>query len=415
MTFSANSRLRYLSLLVVALLASCGKRNGQHPAPPQVEIDTALVSRLERFAHAQRVEGIQGLAVYDLTARRQVYAADDTLAQPPASTLKLITGVAGLRLLGTDFRHRTTIFTRGRVTDDGVLQGDVSLRGRLDPDIEAADFVTFAKALRAKGIRQIGGRLRLDLLLHEPIEAEEHWFLWDLERSKYGILYQGVPRIRTALLQALRGQGIRVDADQVDLAPTTRDFHPVMRIERTIDRMTERMWKNSSNTRATAMLLTMGHHLDPHGDPAQAGVEYLRQFVCDSLAMTDADLAVSDSSLVIHDGCGLCVHNRLTPQMLVAVLRYAWDRPALRRKLLPQLATSGVDGTLARYMTAPTTRGRIHAKTGTLSHPYGVSSLAGYCRGSNGHVLAFAIMQSRMSVLDAHVLQRRFCEAMVSE
>ncbi len=393
------------------MLAACGGKSDEGSPvaePEQGEIDTALVERLERFAVGERVEGVQGLVVYDLTARRQVFAFDDTLAQPPASTLKLISGVAGLRLLGTHFRHRTTIYTRGRLDNKGLLHGDVSLRGRLDPDIQAADFSTLARALRRKGVREIGGRLRLDLLLHEPIEAEEHWFPWDLERSKYGILYQGVPRIRTALLQALHAQGIKVSADQVELAPTARNFHGVMCIERTVDRMTERMWKNSSNTRATAMLYTIGHRIDPKGNPAQVGVDYLAHFVRDSLG-------IADSTLVIHDGCGLCAQNRLTPQMLVATLRYAWERPALRRKLLPQLATSGVDGTLVRHMTGPKTRGRIHAKTGTLSHPYGISSLAGYCDSSNGHMLAFAIMQSQMSVLDAHVLQRRFCETLVSE
>ena len=74
---------------------------------------------------------------------------------------------------------------------------------------------------------------------------------------------------------------------------------------------------------------------------------------------------------------------------------------------------SGVDGTLAREMTGQKTRGKIRAKTGTLSHPYGISSLAGYCKGANGHMLAFAIMDSEMSVLDARVLQRKLCEVLV--
>jgi len=52
-------------------------------------------------------------------------------------------------------------------------------------------------------------------------------------------------------------------------------------------------------------------------------------------------------------------------------------------------------------------------KTGTLSHPYGISSLAGYCQGANGHLLAFAIMDHDMSVLDARVLQKKLCEILV--
>ncbi|MBF1081254.1 MAG: D-alanyl-D-alanine carboxypeptidase, partial [Prevotellaceae bacterium] len=59
-------------------------------------------------------------------------------------------------------------------------------------------------------------------------------------------------------------------------------------------------------------------------------------------------------------------------------------------------------------------RGRIHGKTGTLSHPYGISSLAGYCRGNDGHELAFVLLNSDMSVLDAHVLQRNLCKALTN-
>ena len=77
------------------------------------------------------------------------------------------------------------------------------------------------------------------------------------------------------------------------------------------------------------------------------------------------------------------------------------------------LSIAGVDGTLAREMCGQKVRGKVKGKTGTLSHPYGISSLAGLCEGSNGHMLAFAIMDSRMSVLDARVLQRKLCEAMV--
>lgn len=57
----------------------------------------------------------------------------------------------------------------------------------------------------------------------------------------------------------------------------------------------------------------------------------------------------------------------------------------------------------------------IHGKTGTLSHPYGISSIAGYCQDGNGHYLAFVMLNTQMSVLDARLMQRNFCEALVCE
>jgi hypothetical protein len=117
--------------------------------------------------------------------------------------------------------------------------------------------------------------------------------------------------------------------------------------------------------------------------------------------------------LVVHDGCGLCTYNHLSPQALTAILVYGYKDKSIHTMLMQNLAIAGVDGSLAHEMTGPKTRGKIHAKTGTLSHPYGISSLAGYCRGSNGHDLAFAVMSSEMSVLDARVLQRRLCEKLI--
>ena len=78
------------------------------------------------------------------------------------------------------------------------------------------------------------------------------------------------------------------------------------------------MMKNSSNTQATALLYTIGHKANPHASPVKAGVAYLRAFV-------RQELGLRDSSIVIHDGCGLCTHNQIAPTTLTTVLRYAYN------------------------------------------------------------------------------------------
>ena len=137
-----------------------------------------------------------------------------------------------------------------------------------------------------------------------------------------------------------------------------------------------------------------------------AGVEVLRTFLRDSLQCTSPQLT-------IHDGCGLCTHNRLSPQALTTLLRYGYQDEHIRASLMRNLAIAGTDGTLMRELTSPLTRGKVFAKTGTLSHPYGISTLAGFCTSPDGHTLTFAIMASDMSVLDARVLQRKLCETMM--
>jgi D-alanyl-D-alanine carboxypeptidase/D-alanyl-D-alanine-endopeptidase (penicillin-binding protein 4) len=97
------------------------------------------------------------------------------------------------------------------------------------------------------------------------------------------------------------------------------------------------------------------------------------------------------------DGSGLSLTDRLTPALLVAVLRAAAgpDRPELRA-LLPGLPVSGYDGTLDDRFRGPAApaAGQVRAKTGTLT---GVSSLAGLVRGAGGRLLAFAVVADRVS------------------
>ena len=369
-------------------------------------VDTALVGRLKDFAAKPRPEGKFAFHVYDITADKPVYGCNDTLALPSASCMKLLSGIAGLRLLGCNYHYWTAIFMRGTVTADGTLNGDIAFRAGLDPQMMAPELNDFAKAAKKKGIKRISGKLVVDLAITEPVKSEEHWFPWDLTFSKYGLFYKGKERVIKALKASLRGQGITVKDEQIVMAAVPKGAKCLYITRRYIDDVVKRMWKNSSNTQATAMLYTIGNRINPKGDPVTTGVEYLRKFMADSLSLRHP-------SLCIHDGCGLCTHNSLSPLALTTILRYGYHDKSIRASLNRNLSIAGVDGTLVREMGGAKLRGMIRAKTGTLSHPYGISSLAGFCEGANGHTLAFAIMDSEMSVLDARVLQRKLCEAMV--
>lgn len=401
-------RISIAPLFLLLLLASCGGSKKEQPAKGEpadtIAVDTALRSRVAAFAARPRVQGKFGLYVYDLTADKPVFGDHEMVAQPSASCMKLLSGVAGLHLLGVDYYYTSYIYARGRLHGD-TLQGDIAFRGGLDPQLQGADLGRYAQALRRRGVRAFTGKCYVDLTITEPVKSEPHWYPWDLSFSKYGLLYKGAPRVVKELKAALRAQGVAVRDSQMVVAAVPAGSRAIYSHSRSILTVTERMWKNSSNTQATSMLYTIGHRINPKGDPVDWGARYLRHFLKN-------DIGEKDASLVIHDGCGLCTHNSLSPHALVAVLRYAYRDKKIFPALYRQLAISGVDGTL-RQMSKPAVRGKIHAKTGTLSHPYGISSLAGYATAANGHLLAFAIMDSEMSVLDAHVLQRKLCEELV--
>jgi len=112
----------------------------------------------------------------------------------------------------------------------------------------------------------------------------------------------------------------------------------------------------------------------------------------------------------IADGSGLSLYNYVTPELMIRLLRYAYLKRDVMAALYPALPVAGVDGTLKKRMTKGFAFENVHAKTGTVS---GVSSLAGYCRSANNHLLAFCIInQGVMKNADGRNFQDKVCEAM---
>lgn len=396
----------------MALVLGCksGKDNKVKENTLQVNnipVDKDLRSRLNEFASKPRTKGNFAFSVYDLTADKPVCGYDENKTLPVASCLKLLSGVAGLHLLGTHYMYATSLYTKGNI-DNGTLHGDVAFKCGLDPQLNEPDLDMFAKQLKKKGIMKVDGKLVVDLVLTDPVKSEQHWYPWDLSFSKYGLFYKGAPRVKKALMAALQKQGINMPDSQVVLGRVPKGSMCLFRFRRPVEPVIQRMWKNSSNTQATSLLYTIGHHINPKGVPTVVGVNYLRKFLKEELKQTN-------KAIVVHDGCGLCIHNHLSPAVLVAVLRYGYMHQPIYKVLMRELSISGVDGTLRSEMNSPKLKGLVHGKTGTLSHPYGISSLAGYCQGGNGHLLAFSIVDSEMSVLDARVLQKRLCETLVKK
>ncbi len=103
---------------------------------------------------------------------------------------------------------------------------------------------------------------------------------------------------------------------------------------------------------------------------------------------------------VLYDGSGLSRANRIAPAALIEVLRLAIspERPELRA-VLTGLPVAGFTGSLSDRFDGPwpEARGRVRAKTGTLT---GVHSLAGIAIGPDGVPMLFALMTDRVRLPD---------------
>ena len=80
----------------------------------------------------------------------------------PASVMKLLTSYAALDLLGPAFTFHTDVLVAGKLSADGVLDGDLVIRGGGDPKLTYDRVWRLAHQLRARGLREVRGDVILD-------------------------------------------------------------------------------------------------------------------------------------------------------------------------------------------------------------------------------------------------------------
>jgi D-alanyl-D-alanine carboxypeptidase/D-alanyl-D-alanine-endopeptidase (penicillin-binding protein 4) len=89
----------------------------------------------------------------------------------PASLMKLVTTTAALDLLGPAFTWNTPVYVDGPIKD-GVLQGNVYLRGQGDPRLVVERLWQLLRRVQGLGVRQIAGDIVLDRSACEVTETD---------------------------------------------------------------------------------------------------------------------------------------------------------------------------------------------------------------------------------------------------
>lgn len=158
-------------------LCACLAANAQDGWPPPVY-------------QALRAAGIPSAAVaavvQEVAAPRPVLRVNEQVAMNPASVMKLVTTLAGLELLGPAYRWKTEAYLDGPLRD-GVLEGNLILKGYGDPKLNYEAFWMLLRALRGKGLREIRGGLVFDRSHFERVQGDPGRFDGDIFRP-YNVL-----------------------------------------------------------------------------------------------------------------------------------------------------------------------------------------------------------------------------------
>ncbi|HEX4404885.1 MAG TPA: D-alanyl-D-alanine carboxypeptidase/D-alanyl-D-alanine-endopeptidase, partial [Polyangia bacterium] len=102
-----------------------------------------------------------GIRVMEARTGRLLFEKRGTTLMDPASNQKVLATTTALVRLGADWRYRTEL--TGPAPDaDGVVAGDIVLRGSGDPTVTGADLAAMAAWLAARGVRRIDGAVVAD-------------------------------------------------------------------------------------------------------------------------------------------------------------------------------------------------------------------------------------------------------------
>ena len=106
---------------------------------------------------------VQGLSVYvhEVGQPEPVLAVSADVPRNPASTMKLLTTLVALEELGPAYTWKTEAYASAPVRE-GVLDGDLYIKGYGDPYLVIEHFWRFLRALRKGGLTEIRGDLVID-------------------------------------------------------------------------------------------------------------------------------------------------------------------------------------------------------------------------------------------------------------
>lgn len=341
----------------------------------------------------------------------------------PASNQKILVAAVALDVLGGDFVYTTKVV--GSAASAGVVTGDVYLVGGGDPLLSGEwypgsnldRFPTFnitsldqlARDFVAAGVTRIDGVVRGDGSRYDDELYAPGWGggVAGLEAGPYDALLVNDSRVRNddqrgadpneagarEFVRILAEQGITVSGGAgVGTAPAeATELASIDSVPLTD--VIQEMLSNSDNNTAELMVKEIGLAISDTGS-RQAGL--------DAIAATIESWGLPTGGMVLGDGSGLSLDNRITCATLIGVLqRVGFDSPVGQG-----LAIAGQTGTLVDIFGDTPVVGRLRGKTGTLNNPPfnedppAVKALSGYLPVDGGGAIEYTLILNGPTISD---------------
>ena len=346
------------------------------------------------------------------------------LAVIPASNQKLVVASVALEQLGHDFRYTTTVEVPAEPVD-GAVKGDLYLVGGGDPLLSSVWYPTsnlerhpvtsptrletLADGVVDAGIQVVEGGVVGDGSRYDDEFFASGWGVGvaGLEAGPYDALMVNDSRVLDDPLRAddpnegaareftllLEERGVQVAAaPAAGTAPA--DSIEVASVQSApMSAVVAEMLGNSDNNTSELVVKELGLAASGSGT-REAGLAAMQE-------QLDAWGLASDA-VVLADGSGLSLENRMTCATLLALLQ----RSGADVSIGTALAVAGETGTLADVFVDHEVAGRLSGKTGTLNNPPfnvdppAVKALAGYVAIEGGGAVEYVLILNGPTISD---------------
>ncbi len=168
-----------------------------HAQTNKSKIQTAF----QQLLNAPALEsGLVSLTVLNAKNGELVFEGNSKIGLPTASTLKVITSITALDLLGPNYTFSTHLFYTGQIDSLGVLNGDIIIEGSGDPTLGSDRYpehsanillTKWKEAIKKLGIKQINGNIIADDQLSNGFDVPGTWTWTDIG-NYYGAGYSAL-------------------------------------------------------------------------------------------------------------------------------------------------------------------------------------------------------------------------------
>lgn len=401
-------RLKTLSIILLFTVFAIYAQDNKFS---QDKTDT-LRRKLDEICQPIKAQGIKISAkVIHADFGKVLYELDPEISMIPASITKIIISACAFHKLGANHQVPTIVYTDDSDIKDGIINGNLYLKGYGDPDLNSGDIAYLADEIFKKGIREITGNIVADESYFDKNyynlrgaysgdTGPSYWpYVNALSLDKNTGSYEPSTSAASLLSSKLISLGVTHNGTYVS-GVTPPGAKEVSRISHSLYDILSNLNKESDNHSALTIFKMLGARFKSNPGTLEDGQAVIIDFL--------SELGVNRYSYEILEGSGLTRYNRVNAEVYMKLLKFMYDDLFLFDYFLNSLAIAGKDGTLRNRMKGTSAEGNVYAKTGTLNS---VSCLAGYVINRDNEILIFYIAMNGHggSAVNMRAAQDDFC------